>query len=85
MELEVSWQSPHAMDLCLRLRDGDETLQCWRQAREGHFRMSYASESAITLQLVSGSLSVLDEVEVKVLSRDPRDSRRRRRHVWSIL
>ena len=85
MELEVTWSAPSAMDLCLRLRDSGETLECWQQAREGRYTMPFASETSVGLQLVDAALCVLDEFEIKVVSRELRDTRRRRRHVWSIL
>lgn len=85
MDLEITWAADSPQDLCLRLVNTGAQLECWQQAREGRFLLRYDSLEDVALQLVNGALAVLGETEVKVVSRDLRDSRRRRRHVWSIL
>lgn len=86
MELEVSWSAPVLADVCLKLRDDDSALQCWQQQRSGEFAVTLERDSNAMLQLLDASLqTVLNEVEITVVSRDLKDSRRRRRHAWSIL
>jgi len=86
MELEVSWSAPVLADVCLKIREEDAPLQCWQQRRSGGFAVALARDSNAMLQLLDAALeTVLNEVEIAVVSRDLRDSRRRRRHAWSIL
>lgn len=86
MELEVTWSAPVLADVCLKIKEANATLQCWQQQRTGDFTVALARDSNAMLQLLDASLeTVLNEVEITVVSRDLRDSRRRRRHVWSIL
>ncbi|MGB4247585.1 MAG: DUF3019 domain-containing protein [Pseudohongiellaceae bacterium] len=86
MELEVSWSAPMAADVCLKLREDDTALQCWQQQRTGELTVALERDSNTMLQLLDASLeTVLNEVEITVVSRDLKDSRRRRRHAWSIL
>lgn len=86
MELEVTWSAPVLADVCLKIREEDAALQCWQQQRTGEFAVALERDSNAMLQLLDASLeTVLNEVEIAVVNRDLRDSRRRRRHVWSIL
>ena len=85
MSLDLAWSAAAADDLCLVLLNTDTVLECWKQARQGRYTLEYSSLEDVALQLVDGASQVLDEVEIKVVSRDLRESRRRRRHVWSIL
>lgn len=86
MTLELHWSGPRSeLPVCLRLRGAEEDLRCWQEGNEGRLRLEHSADSDLVLQLVQAPDTVLEEVEVKVLSRTLKDSRRRRRHVWSIL
>lgn len=86
MALEVSWESDVHADVCLREQEQDPMLRCWENARQGTMELVYADTQDVRYALVDAvSESLLAETEVVVINRDLRDSRKRRRHVWSIL
>lgn len=86
MSMEVSWQADDAADVCLRDAVEEPMLYCWENTREGSIEIDYANTGDVLYQLVDeASLGVLAETEIKVINRDLRSSRKRRRHVWSIL
>lgn len=86
MALELQWQSSASTDVCLREAGAEEALRCWTASRAGRLELEYANTEDVLYQLVAaGDLSVLAEAEIKIINRDLRSSRKRRRHVWSIL
>lgn len=86
MSMQVSWESEAAADVCLRDAMLTPMLQCWENSNRGTATIDYANTVDVRYQLVEEtSLGVLAEADVKVINRDLRDSRKRRRHVWSIL
>lgn len=86
MLMAVTWSAPVQSDVCLKLAQEAEVLQCWEQQRVGEYEFEFRHGSNAVVQLLDAvSNAVLSEAEVSVVSRDLRDSRRRRRHVWSII
>jgi len=86
MSMEVSWAGTRMADVCLREETNATPLRCWDDAREGRHEVQYADTTDVHYSLVDANTeSVLAESEVVVINRDLRDSRKRRRHVWSIL
>ncbi len=86
MSMQVSWEGAAAADVCLRDAMLTPMLQCWQDTDRGSATIAYANTVDVRYQLVEEvSLGVLAEADVKVINRDLRDSRKRRRHVWSIL
>lgn len=86
MSMQVSWVGSRMADVCLREAEDAVPLRCWDDAREGQHEVQYADTTDVYYSLVDASTqSVLAETEVVVINRDLRDSRKRRRHVWSIL
>lgn len=86
MHLQIRWQAEHERDVCLRFAGDENSLQCWQAQRQGVWEMSFERDNNTTVQLVDPvSEAVLLESLIPVISRDLRDTRRRRRHVWSIL
>lgn len=86
MAVEVSWKGAPPGDICLRDALLIPLLQCWEDSASGNVALEYASTVDGLYQLVEeASLGVLAEADVKVINRDLRSSRKRRRHVWSIL
>jgi len=86
MAVEVRWEGRPPADICLRDALLIPMLQCWEDSARGNVALEYASTVDGLYQLVTeASLGVLAEAEVKVINRDLRSSRKRRRHVWSIL
>lgn len=86
MSMAVSWESNRTADVCLLQALRDEPLACWDNAREGSTEVQYADTSDVQYRLVDArSRAVLAETDVVVINRDLRSSRKRRRHVWSIL
>jgi len=81
----VSWIAPEERAVCLREADEGEPLHCWDTARSGSIELSYSNTQDVTYQLVALDGSLLATTEIKVINRDLRSSRSRRRHVWSIL
>lgn len=86
MSMQVSWEGAAPADVCLRDTIDTPMLHCWQDTRRGSTTIDYANTVDVLYQLVEeSSQGVLAEAEVKVINRDLRDSRKRRRHVWSIL
>ena len=86
MSMQVSWEGAAPADVCLRDASLTPMLHCWQDSNRGSVAIDYANTVDVRYQLVEeASLGVLAEADVKVINRDLRDSRKRRRHVWSIL
>lgn len=86
MALQVSWEGPARPELCLRELLRDPLLQCWQNTQSGSMDVEFANTVDVSYQLEDGVTSgALAESSVKVINRDLRTSRKRRRHVWSIL
>ncbi len=88
MMLEIHWQANGnpGPELCLHNATLGEVVQCWENARAGSLTLEHASSGNIIYQLISrASARVHAEIEIQVVSRDVRNTRHRRRHVWSIL
>lgn len=88
MALRVSWQGPTSPEVCLQELMRDPLLQCWQNSNSGSLELNFANTSDVQYQLQQGSAVTtgpLAEADVKVINRDLRNSRKRRRHVWSIL
>lgn len=86
MSMQVSWQASVTTDVCLLQADREDALACWDNAREGSTEVQYADTNDVQYRLVDAkSRAVLAEADVVVINRDLRASRKRRRHVWSIL
>lgn len=86
MSMQLSWASPRIADVCLREAQREAPLRCWDDALGGQHEIQYADTVDSRYWLVDANTQlVLAETEVVVINRDLRDSRKRRRHVWSIL
>jgi hypothetical protein len=86
MSMQVTWEGEASADVCLRDAVATPMLHCWENSTRGSVAIDYSNTVDMRYQLVEeSSLGVLAEAEVKVINRDLRDSRKRRRHVWSIL
>ncbi len=86
MALQVSWQGPARAELCLRELLRDPLLQCWQNTGAGVLDIEFANTTDVSYQLEDNLTSnALVESSVKVINRDLRTARKRRRHVWSIL
>jgi hypothetical protein len=86
MSMQVSWESTRIADVCLQEAESLASLHCWQSARRGDLEVHYADSSDALYWLVDETTrDVLAQAEVVVINRDLRDSRKRRRHVWSIL
>lgn len=88
MDLRLSWQGPASPEICLQELLRDPLLQCWQNSNSGSLELNFANTGDVQYQLQHGnvaSAAPLAEAGVKVINRDLRNSRKRRRHVWSIL
>lgn len=86
MSMQVSWQATVMTDVCLLQAGREDVLACWDNAREGSTEVQYADTNDVQYRLVDAkSRDLLAEADVVVINRDLRSSRKRRRHVWSIL
>jgi len=86
MAMQVSWEAPGVLDVCLYESGIETALQCWSASRSGTVELTYANNHDVAYQLTDQlSGAVLAEADITVINRDLRSSRKRRRHVWSIL
>jgi len=86
LKLQVSWTSATFRDVCLHLNGQPESLQCWQAQQAGTFSVALTQTQNILIQLLDAeNLEVLSEVGIPVITRDLRDTRRRRRHAWSVF
>lgn len=85
MAMQVSWQGTGAAEVCLRELMRDPLLQCWQNASTGSTELTFVNAADVQYQLQDGAQAALVTADVKVINRDLRNSRKRRRHVWSIL
>ena len=86
MDLQLSWQGPARAELCLRELLRDPLLQCWQNTAGGILDIEFANTVDVSYQLEDNLTSnTLAASSVKVINRDLRTARKRRRHVWSIL
>ncbi|MDO8907991.1 MAG: DUF3019 domain-containing protein [Pseudohongiella sp.] len=86
MRILVTWTTANNRDVCLHYAQDTEFLQCWQAQQSGEFSMAVARLENINLHLLDAqTLEVLSEVEIPVIKRDLRDTRRRRRHAWSVF
>lgn len=86
MSMQVSWEATVTGDVCLLQAEQADPLACWDHARSGTAEVQYADTNDVQYRLVDArSREVLAEADVVVINRDLRASRKRRRHVWSIL
>lgn len=86
MSVEAEWQGNAPADICLREGQIVAPLHCWKDSASGSVELEYSSSVDGLYQLIEeASPGVLAETEIKVINRDLRSSRKRRRHVWSIL
>lgn len=86
MAVSISWNARTPGDVCIKLKSMETALRCWRGASSGMVETEFNSGENETILLQStGDGTVLVEKEITVVSRNLRDTRRRRRHVWSIL
>lgn len=86
MQLQVSWTSASLRDVCLHLNGQSQSLQCWQAQDAGEFSIALEQTDNILIQLLDAqNLGVLSELGIPVIKRDLRDTRRRRRHAWSVF
>ena len=86
LQLQVSWTAATLRDVCLHLNGQTESLQCWQAQQAGTFSIALTQTHNILIQLLDAqNLEVLREVDIPVIKRDLRDTRRRRRHAWSVF
>ena len=86
MALELSWKGPARPQLCLYEVPLVQTLHCWLQAGTGSLNLDFTNTVDVIYRLPDAAIQgPLADTNVKVINRDLRSSRKRRRHVWSIL
>lgn len=86
MSMQVSWEATVVSDVCLLQAEQQEPLACWDNASSGATEVQYADTRDVQYRLVTAKTrDILAEADVVVINRDLRSSRKRRRHVWSIL
>jgi hypothetical protein len=91
MPLRLRWQGPASNELCLQelLHEPLKKapfLQCWQQQQRGEMDLQFSNTTDVDYQLQEQTAdTTVAATSVKVINRDLRNSRKRRRHVWSIL
>lgn len=86
LQLRLSWSADRDRDVCLRLSEQTEFLHCWQAQQQGEYTVELAHDDNITVQLQDAQTGrILGQLDIPVIKRDLRDTRRRRRHAWSIF
>lgn len=86
MQISVTWTADSQMDMCVKLGNQDELLHCWKAQKKGEFSLAVERSENTDIQLVDAqTLQLLSQIQIPVMTRDLRDTRRRRRHAWSIF
>jgi hypothetical protein len=86
IQLLITWTSVTSRNVCLHFHGHSEHLHCWEAQQAGSFSMALAQTDNIHVQLLDAqTLDVLSTIEIPVIKRDVRDTRRRRRHAWSVF
>jgi hypothetical protein len=85
-QMHLQWTAAIERDVCIGFAHQSEFLQCWEGEQRGEHRVDLAHNDNITVRLHDAqSGQVLAELDIPVIKRDLRDTRRRRRHAWSIF
>ncbi len=86
MQMLVSWVATSSMNVCLKFPEQVENLHCWQSQQTGEYTVAVSRVDNVSVQLLNAQTGeILSEVEIPVIKRDLRDTRRRRRHAWSIF
>ncbi len=86
MITDIIWRSVVNADYCLFSSEQNNLLKCWRDADSGLLNQTINSDKAITYWLSKpGENRKLIQVVVHVVTVPPKNIRRRRRHIWSLL
>jgi hypothetical protein len=86
MPLHIRWQGPTSEELCLQELLKDPLLQCWHQQQQGAVDLQFSNTTDVGYRLQDQrTATTVADTSVKVINRDLRNSRKRRRHVWSIF
>lgn len=86
MMLNISWVGGNGDPICLNTAADANYITCWDNTLTGDIEQPFDDSGNVVYQLVSmQNNQILADAEVQVISRDLRDARQRRRHVWSIL
>jgi Protein of unknown function (DUF3019) len=89
MTVRARWEGPTSAAICLHELLREPWLQCWQNSSTGSMELPFANTGDVQYQLQDASTtaasSALATAAVKVINRDLRSARKRRRHVWSIL
>lgn len=84
-ELEITWASPQARDVCLHSDRRDEPLHCWRRALTGRYSLLIDTASDIHFYLKAWhSQDLLAAMDFEVVQ-DQKTYRRKRRNPWSFF
>lgn len=86
LQLRLSWTAEQNRDVCLKLAEQTGFLQCWQARRQGDYTVELTRENNISVLLQDAETGqILSQIDIPVIKRDLRDTRRRRRHAWSIF
>ncbi|MGB1298777.1 MAG: DUF3019 domain-containing protein [Psychrobium sp.] len=81
--LQLSWQVPRAMDLCLYVQK--ERLKCWRNTQQVTEVLVYKLSTSTTFDLKDNTQRVIASSKVNVNSATSKRFRRRLRADWSVF
>ncbi|HBN15289.1 MAG: hypothetical protein CMQ46_11620 [Gammaproteobacteria bacterium] len=85
-QMHLQWTTARERDVCIGFAHQPDFLQCWVGQQRGDHRVDLAHNDNITVRLHDAkSGQILAELDIPVIKRDLRDTRRRRRHAWSIF
>jgi|GEM_PF-797025 len=86
VQMHLQWTTARERDVCIGFAHQPDFLQCWVGQQRGDHRVDLAYDENITVRLHDAqSGQILAELDIPVIKRDLRDTRRRRRHAWSIF
>jgi hypothetical protein len=83
-ELEVRWNAPTKMNLCLFQSDLEKPLKCWEEAQQGEHHFLLTADHNITFQLREKSQKTLASEAFEVIH-NQKKYRRQRRNPWSFF
>lgn len=81
--LQITWQMPRAMDLCLYVQK--ERLKCWRNTQQVSEVLVYKLSTSTTFDLKDNTQRVIASGKVNVNSATSKRFRRRLRADWSVF
>ena len=86
MESDIFWSGQTKADICLLSSMQSDNVQCWSNALQGHLIEKIVINKQISYWLSpTGSNKVLVKSQILIVTIPDKNTKRRRRHIWSLL